>query len=66
VQFDAGDLLRAVQGRTYPAHRPHSQIDHILVSPRLEVLESSVLDDMGSDHRAVRAVLRATAPTLAS
>ena len=28
---------RAVLGRTYPAHRPHSQIDHILVNEYLEV-----------------------------
>lgn len=64
VRFDAGSLRGAVRGRTYPAHRPHSQIDHILVTPRLEVLESSVLGDMGSDHRAVRAVLRAATPNL--
>ena len=28
---------RAVTGRTWPAHRPHSQIDHVLVSPEIEV-----------------------------
>lgn len=50
---------RAVQGRTYPAHRPHSQIDHILVNDRVEVLSGEVLPTTGlSDHRPVRARLR--------
>jgi endonuclease/exonuclease/phosphatase family metal-dependent hydrolase len=48
---------RAVQGPTWPAPRPHHQIDHILVTPAVEVLESSVLPDLGSDHRPVRARL---------
>lgn len=49
---------RAVLGRTWPAHRPHSQIDHILVNERVEVLGGEVLDNVGSDHRPVRATLR--------
>jgi len=49
---------RAVRGRTWPAHRPHSQIDHILVRPEIEVLEGEVLPPVGSDHRPVRARLR--------
>ena len=51
---------RAVRGRTWPAGRPHSQIDHILVraSDGTEVLHSEVLPPLGSDHRAVRATLR--------
>jgi endonuclease/exonuclease/phosphatase family metal-dependent hydrolase len=51
---------RAVRGRTWPARRPHSQIDHILVRPtsRIEVLDSAVLPEVGSDHRPVRATLR--------
>ncbi len=48
---------RAVRGRTWPARRPHSQIDHILVSPRLRVVERAVLAPVGSDHRPIRAVL---------
>ena len=48
---------RAVRGRTWPAHRPHSQIDHILVPPCVDVLEAEVLADVGSDHRPVRAVI---------
>ena len=48
---------RAVKGRTWPAHRPHSQIDHILVSGPVKVLDSGVGVFSGSDHRPVRAVL---------
>jgi endonuclease/exonuclease/phosphatase family metal-dependent hydrolase len=49
---------RAVRGRTWPAHRPHSQIDHVLVRNGVEVVEAAVLDDVGSDHRPVRVTLR--------
>lgn len=49
---------RAVRGRTYPAHRPHSQIDHVLLSRRVECLSSEVLGETGSDHRPVRARLQ--------
>ncbi len=45
---------RAVRGRSWPAHRPHSQIDHILVSGGVEVLGAEVLAETGSDHRPVR------------
>jgi endonuclease/exonuclease/phosphatase family metal-dependent hydrolase len=49
---------RAVRGRTWPAHRPHSQIDHVLVRDDVEVVEAAVLDEVGSDHRPVRVKLR--------
>lgn len=49
---------RAVRGRTWPAHRPSHQIDHVLVTPGVEVLDGEVLADLGSDHRPVRARLR--------
>jgi endonuclease/exonuclease/phosphatase family metal-dependent hydrolase len=51
---------RTVRGRTWPASRPHSQIDHILVraADGTEVLHGEVLPPLGSDHRAVRATLR--------
>jgi len=49
---------RAVRGRTYPAPRPHSQIDHILVRDRLEIVAGEVLAATPSDHRPVRARLR--------
>lgn len=52
-------MRRAVLGRTWPAWRPHSQIDHIMVNNRVQVVESTVANNMGSDHRAVRAVLAA-------
>jgi endonuclease/exonuclease/phosphatase family metal-dependent hydrolase len=49
---------RAHTGATWPAHRPHSQLDHILMSRTVEALHGEVLPDVGSDHRPVRATLR--------
>jgi endonuclease/exonuclease/phosphatase family metal-dependent hydrolase len=49
---------RVVRGRTYPAHRPHSQTDHIMVNPAVEVVWSEVVPQVMSDHRPVRARLR--------
>ena len=49
---------RAVRGATWPAWRPHSQIDHIWVSSGIEALEGGVLDRTGSDHRPIRARIR--------
>ncbi len=49
---------RAVRGRTWPAHRPHSQIDHVLVRRDVEVVDAEVLDEVGSDHRPVRVTIR--------
>ena len=46
---------RAVVGRTWPAWRPHSQIDHILVRGALRPVAGAVLPFAGSDHRPVRA-----------
>ncbi len=48
---------RAVIGRTWPAWRPHSQIDHILVRGALRRASGMVLPNAGSDHRPVRAEL---------
>ena len=39
-------------GRSY---RPHSQIDHLLVTPSVEVVWSEVCADLGSDHLPIRA-----------
>ena len=50
---------RAVRGRTYPAPRPHSQIDHVLVRDDVEIVSGEVLAATPSDHRPVRARLRA-------
>ncbi len=52
---------RAVRGRTYPAPRPHSQIDHVLVRDGVTVVSSEVLPATLSDHRPVRARLRVPA-----
>jgi endonuclease/exonuclease/phosphatase family metal-dependent hydrolase len=49
---------RTVKGKTYPSSRPHSQIDHLLVTPPVEVLSAEVLPDLGSDHLPIRARLR--------
>lgn len=51
---------RTALGRTWPASRPHSQIDHILVrtGDGTEVLDAAVLPAVGSDHRPVQATLR--------
>lgn len=46
---------RAVIGRTWPAWRPHSQIDHILLRGALRRVSAAVLPFAGSDHRPVRA-----------
>ena len=42
-------------GTTWPAWRPHSQIDHILVRGALRAAAGAVLPNAGSDHRPVRA-----------
>jgi endonuclease/exonuclease/phosphatase family metal-dependent hydrolase len=44
---------RAVTGRTWPAHRPHSQLDHVLITESLNVVEARIVDRSGSDHRPV-------------
>lgn len=51
---------RVVRGKTWPAHRPHSQIDHLLVTPRVDALWGEVGPDLGSDHLPIRAQLRWT------
>jgi endonuclease/exonuclease/phosphatase family metal-dependent hydrolase len=48
----------AVGGRTYPAHRPLLQLDHILASRRVARCGGQVLPPVGSDHLPVRARLR--------
>ena len=49
---------RVVRGRTYPAHRPHSQTDHILVNAPVGTTSAEVVRQVMSDHRPVRARLR--------
>jgi endonuclease/exonuclease/phosphatase family metal-dependent hydrolase len=49
---------RPVRGRTYPANRPHSQIDHVLVRGGVDAVAGEVLAATPSDHRPIRARLR--------
>jgi endonuclease/exonuclease/phosphatase family metal-dependent hydrolase len=49
---------RSVLGRTWPAPRPHSQIDHLMVTPPVEVVGGQVMPRTGSDHRGLRVALR--------
>jgi endonuclease/exonuclease/phosphatase family metal-dependent hydrolase len=51
-----GQWHRAVKGKTWPAWRPHSQLDHLLVRG-LAVRDSGVWPESGSDHRPVWARL---------
>jgi endonuclease/exonuclease/phosphatase (EEP) superfamily protein YafD len=44
---------RALRSRTWPAHRPHSQLDHVLVTSSVRVLDARVIPFTGSDHRPV-------------
>lgn len=45
---------RAVRGRTWPSARPHSQLDHALVTADVHVLDAAVLRLGSSDHLPVR------------
>ena len=63
VHRDTANLRPAVKARTFPANRPHSQIDHLLVSDRIEVVSAAVLPELGSDHLGLRATLRMRQPT---
>lgn len=49
---------RVVRGKTWPAHRAHSQIDHLLVTPSVAAVWGEVGPDLGSDHLPIRARLR--------
>lgn len=53
-----GGWRRVVRGKTWPSHRPHSQIDHLLVTPSVAVVSGEVGPDLGSDHLPIRARLR--------
>jgi endonuclease/exonuclease/phosphatase family metal-dependent hydrolase len=48
---------RAVRARTYPAWRPHSQIDHIFVTRALRVVSGEAVRAGRSDHLPIRARL---------
>jgi endonuclease/exonuclease/phosphatase family metal-dependent hydrolase len=44
---------RAVTVRTWPAFRPHSQLDHVLITPPVSVLDARAGAFAGSDHLPV-------------
>jgi endonuclease/exonuclease/phosphatase family metal-dependent hydrolase len=48
---------RAVRARTYPAWRPHSQVDHIFVTKALQVVSGRSVLAGRSDHLPIRARL---------
>jgi endonuclease/exonuclease/phosphatase family metal-dependent hydrolase len=54
----AAGYAPAVSGRTFPAHRPLLQLDHILASRQVARSGGEVLPPAGSDHLPVRARLR--------
>jgi endonuclease/exonuclease/phosphatase family metal-dependent hydrolase len=54
---------RAVKGKTWPAHRPHSQLDHVLTTPPVTVVDARIGKFAGSDHRPVVVTLTVGAPT---
>lgn len=49
---------RAVRGPTWPAWRPHSQIDHVWIDDRMAAVDGRVGPAVGSDHRPIRVTLR--------
>ena len=52
----------AVRGRTWPAHRPVAQIDHVLTGPGVTAVRAGVGPATGSDHLPVRARLTVVQP----
>lgn len=48
---------RPVRGRTWPAWRPHSQLDHIVCNRAVAASHGEVLAATPSDHRPVRATV---------
>ena len=60
VHRDLPGLRPTAIGRTFPAWRPHSQIDHVMVSERVDVVSTEVLPAMGSDHHPLRLEFRAS------
>jgi endonuclease/exonuclease/phosphatase family metal-dependent hydrolase len=58
IQLVLRDRRRAVRGRTWPAGRPHSQIDHVWIDDAFTVADAQIGAAVGSDHRPVRAALR--------
>lgn len=57
VMTDSWDVAGRGDGFTFPAGDPVKRIDHIYVSPGIEVVSVDVLQTAASDHRPVVAVL---------
>ncbi|HVB93838.1 MAG TPA: endonuclease/exonuclease/phosphatase family protein [Acidimicrobiales bacterium] len=53
---------RVIRGRTWPSFRPHSQLDHLLVTPSVAVVDARIAERTGSDHLPVRATLALARP----
>lgn len=53
----AAGFRPAVRGRTFPAHFPVAQLDHLLTGPGVTVAETAVGPHVGSDHLPVRATI---------
>ena len=58
VALMLGPWREAVTGPTWPVPRQFVQLDHILVSSDIDVVQGEVCDDLGSDHRPIRARVR--------
>lgn len=50
----------AVKGRSWPAHRPVAQIDHLLAGPGVAIHSAEVMPAVGSDHLPLRGVVTLT------
>jgi endonuclease/exonuclease/phosphatase family metal-dependent hydrolase len=48
---------RAVKATTWPAWRPHSQVDHVLLHGAVRAVGGRALPTAGSDHRPVEALV---------
>lgn len=52
-EAEQGGLRAAVHGPTFPVSKPRRSIDHVLVSPELEVVHTEVRATTMSDHAAL-------------
>ncbi len=53
---------RGVTGRSWPGRRPHSQLDHVLVTSPVSVVDGRIGDFAGSDHRPAVVTLALASP----
>jgi endonuclease/exonuclease/phosphatase family metal-dependent hydrolase len=57
VQAQLPGFSRAIKTKTWPAWKPHSHVDHLLVNDQVRVVRAEVGAFMGSDHLPVRAAI---------